>query len=450
MKRWAAIAFVVVAALPYLAMLRSGSSLSAPTPVAATDTDTLRIISPHRPEVKAEYSRAFGDYMQREYGRRVAVHWVDVGGTSKILKELETRYASTPDRPGLDLFFGGGVPHFLVCVQHGWLQPAGLPASVTSRLPSTCAGVPVYDPAGRWFGVALSSFGIIYNRPVLDRLQLPVLREWADLGKPEYYSWLGSGDPRSSGSVHACYEIILQAYGLEKGWALITRLCANVRSFGEGGGVVPREVASGEIAAGMVIDQYAKTVIDAVGGSDLVLVLPEGLTVVSPDPIGLLTHAPNPELARLFMQFVLSPEGQQILYQLQGTGGQQASLFRMPVLPEAYESNQALLRVNPYRFRGALKYDEDLASRRAEIMKDLMGSFLIDAHPELTAAWRAVIARGMQPDDVARLCELPVDEAELMRLAGVWNDAALRADTRRRWAGMARERYVCIQGGRQE
>lgn len=431
------IVFFLVAALPYIGMLgTAGDSAAIPAPPAGATRLTL--LSPHRREVRLEYSRAFGDWLKRTHTQEVELVWLDVGGTSKMLKEIESRYAANPASCGVDLMFGGGIDPYLSAVRQNWLEP--LDPAVAAGIPATVAGTPVLDPGGAWFGVALSGFGILYNRPLLARLNLPEPRDWKDLGRPEFYSWVGSGDPRSSGSVHMCYEIILQAYGFEPGWRLIARLCANVRAFGESGGTVPREVAAGEIAAGMAIDQYAQTVIEAVGGNRLAFVLPEAHTIVNPDAIGILRGAPQEALARLFVAFTLSPEGQRILFQPKGRNGQQNALYRAPVRPELYGEPGAP-EANPYTMPASLAYDNDKGSRRWNLFNDLAGVWLIDAHEGLRRAWKAVIDRGAPPAEVARLCAPPVTEAELAALAREWKDPRRRQEVMRDWAAQAEARY---------
>jgi len=241
-----------------------------------------------------------------------------------------------------------------------------------------------------------------------------------------------------------CYEIILQALGFEEGWRQITRLCANVRSFGESGGTVPREVAAGDIAAGMVIDQYGQTVIAAVGDHRLALVLPARQTVVNADPIALLRGAPNPQLARLFIEFALSPEGQRLLFRPAGVNGQRFTLHRMPVRPELYLDPHAPA-VNPYQMSAAVLYDSVKGSKRWNILNDLIGTWLIDAHAGLRRAWEAVIQRGLVPEEVALLTQPPLSEQEMLALAERWSEPRLRQETMARWSRDADRRYRTLQ-----
>jgi ABC-type Fe3+ transport system substrate-binding protein len=411
-----------------------------PSPVSGT-TEVLSIISPHRREVRQEYGRGFRAWMAREHGRPVTVQWIDVGGTSKIMKDLESRFTATPESAGIDLMFGGGVDPFLRGAGFGWLAPVDVAPEILSGIPSTCAGTPVYASDRQWYGVALSGFGILCNRQLLGQLGMPVPSEWRDLGDPVYATWLGSGDPRTSGSVHMCYEIVLQAYGFEEGWRLLTRIAANVRRFGEGGGAVPREVAAGEVAAGMVIDQYARTVIDAVG-DDLSFVLPRGVTFIGADSIAMLKGAPSPELAALFIAYCLSDEGQALLYQPAGRNGQADALHRLPVQAHLYEDDPAAPEIRPYDLDAGFVYDTGAAGRRWRIINDLVGVWLIDAHSELTAAWRRVRMDGMTADAVRALTAPPVTAAELEETALQWRDARFRLATMTKWSHAAQERYT--------
>lgn len=438
--RWlTGLLFLLVAALPFLARL---GDAGAPPPPAGSYDEQVVIFSPHRREVKLEYDRAFPPWAEARTGRRIGLLWLDAGGGSTMMKTIESRFARTPDSAGADLIFGGGPSPFHQAVAQGWAAPAAVPPEVLAAIPPTCAGLAVYDPQRRWFGVALSGFGILYCRPILEQIGLPPPRTWADLARPEYFTWLGSGDPRRSGSVHVCYEVILQAHGFERGWGLLTRLAGNVRSFGEGGGTVPREVMAGEVAAGMVIDQYARTVIAEVGGDALAFVLPEDGTVISPDPIGLLRGAPHREAAELFIRFTLSAAGQRLLYRPPGVAGQRHRLFRLPVRADLYGEPHAPAR-SPYETE--FEYSMELQSRRWGLLNDLVGTCLIDAHADLVSAWGAVIRAGSPPELVARLCEPPLPAAGQEAASAALTNPRERQRLLGRWGEEARRRYAAVR-----
>jgi len=412
----------------------------------------LVIISPHWEGIRKEFGRAFSEWTAAHKGFTTQVEWLDMGGTSDDLRYVKNEFARSPDGINIDLFFGGGIDPYLQLAEAGLLLPCHVPEEVLSRIPSTIAGIPVYDPQRRWFGAAHAGFGIIYNKPVLRYVGLPQPRTWEDLASPAFLSWVGSGDPRSSGSMHMLYEIILQAYGWQKGWGIVVRMGANVRGFSRSASQVPQDTAAGEVACGLAIDAYAGRVVAAVGDELMGFELPQGLTVVNPDAIGVLKGAPHKELAELFVQFVLSEEGQRLWVLKPGVEGgpKKFALGRSSVIPglPALYGDRAAVHFEPYSYKGGFSFDSDKSNRRWVILNDLLGAVIIDAHDDLAAAWRVVKDR--PPDDPAlrELLRPPLSEEELLRMAAEsWDDAAFRSRTVAGWSAEARARYRRIAGG---
>ena len=63
----------------------------------------------------------FREWMKKTHHREVSIRWLDVGGTSKVLKDLESRFEANPDAPGVDILFGGGVDPYIRSKKQGWL-----------------------------------------------------------------------------------------------------------------------------------------------------------------------------------------------------------------------------------------------------------------------------------------------------------------------------------------
>jgi len=437
-------------ALPFALRPRERQSALA-SGVAGLPERKLVIVSPHWEGIRVEFGRAFSEWTARRFGNATRLEWLDLGGTSDALRYVRSEFKRSPDGINVDLFFGGGIDPFFQLAEAGLLLSCRLPEEVLKPIPRTFAGVEIYDREKRWFGTCLSGFGIIYNRKVLEFLGLPEPRDWEDLARPEFFTWVGSGDPRSSGSVHMAYEIILQAYGWERGWATIVRMGGNIRNFSRSGGQVPRDTALGEVACGMAIDVYAWRQIARAGGERMGFCLPEGLTVVNPDGIGILKGAPNRDLAERFVEFVLSEAGQKLWVLKVGAPGgpRQFELDRLPVIPGFARrfGDQAAVSFDPFTWKGGFAYDSAKGPIRWTILNDLIGAAIIDTHDDLVAAWRAIKDR---PDD-PRLRELvrpPLSEEELLRLARErWADPQFRARTRAAWAAQARERYRRIARG---
>ena len=408
--------------------------------------DRLVLISPHPAEIQEEFEAAFTHYCQRETGRDIALEWLDVGGgTSSILRYIKSEFGRSPDGIGIDLFFGGGLDPYQELSKKGVFMPYRLPDEWLDRLPEKIGGIPLYAPDHTWYGATLAGFGIVYNRKVLDVLGLPAPRTWADLGNPKLFSWVGSGDPRSSGSVHMAYELILQAYGWEKGWEVITTLGANVRNFAAGGAQAPKEVAVGEVVYGLSIDFYAWAQVAEVGSAYIGFTMPDNLTIVNPDGMAILKGAPNPEAARLFVRFVMSEPGQKLWFLKKGAPGGPVvnQLNRFTVLPDLYDrfKADAAVTVNPFKWTSDLVYDSRKGAMRWGVVNDLIGAMVIDAHQPLRQAWKQAMAEGVDENDIRRLSAVPISEEMCLNLGPQWRNAELRSRTLAGWTAFTREKY---------
>ena len=214
----------------------------------------LIITSPHNEAIRHEFGRAFSQWHQQKFGEAVKVEWRDLGGSSDILRFVQSEFAAKPDGIGLDIFFGGGSEPFLILAERNLLFEYALPDEILSGIPQQIQGIEVYDGRHRWYGAALSSFGILQNIQVQHRMKLPMSTRWRDLGEPGLAGWVAAGDPRNSGTMNNMYEAFLQADGWEGGWNLLTRIAGNVKHFDRLSTTTAKEVTLGEVAYGFAID----------------------------------------------------------------------------------------------------------------------------------------------------------------------------------------------------
>lgn len=405
--------------------------------------DEVVIISPHWEGVKIEFARAFRQYYQQTYARDIEVRWLDIGGTSDILRYIRSEFSTKPEGIGVDLFFGGGIDPYQVLKGQKLLTRYQVPPEILSQLAPEINGVPLYDPGFTWYAATMAGFGIMYNKRVLRQLELPVPQTWADLADPAVFSWVGSADPRKSGSVHMAYEIILQAYGWERGWEIITGMCANVRGFNAYGAQVPKDVAVGEVAYGMTIDSYAWAQVDAYGAENIGFVMPTDLTVVSGDAIAILRNPPHLRAARAFINFVLSEAGQKIWLLKKGDpdGPQEFVLSKFSVRPDLYEKikGRTAVQMNPFQWKSSFHYDQIKGSRRWTVINDLMGSLIIERHDQLKKFRKEAMKTGIDAD----FLHVPLSEDSLHQMldSGKWQDAAFRNRQTKNWAKIARTHY---------
>jgi ABC-type Fe3+ transport system substrate-binding protein len=411
---------------------------------------TLKILSPHWEGIRIEFERAWNAARAAEGKAPVKIDWLDVGGTSDNVKYIRSAFVKTPDSIDIDMFFGGGVDPYIACAEADVLAPVSVPEAILSNIPPDLLGVPLYDPQGRWYGAALSGFGILYNNVLLDQFKLPRPATWEDLTKPALRSWVGSADPRKSGSTHMMYEIIAQAYGWERGMEIISMLAGNIKGFTQSASTVPKDIATGNIAAGLCIDVYAWSAIEEVGDDRLGFIMPQGLTVVNPDSIAMLKGAPQPELAAEFLRFVLSETGQKLWMLKMGSmpgAPQEYQLNKMPIWPALFEKygQYTAFSESPFTWQSSTRYDTDKGSARWGIFNDYLGALFIEQHPLCVKAWAKVCA--LPGDDPRRTLFMqgPMSEDALMAAAtNEYTDSRWRSDTLAKWANDARRRYSAI------
>jgi ABC-type Fe3+ transport system substrate-binding protein len=409
--------------------------------------DKLVLISPHWEGIRFEFDRAFKTRYQSETGRTVELEWMDVGGSSETLRYLQSEFKNKPAGIGIDIFFGGGLEPYLALKAERLLDPYVLPKPLLEKIPPSLAGVLLYDPDHTWYGATLAGFGIVYNKVVLNLTKLPVLTTWDDLASPKAFGWVGSSDPRKSGSVHMVYEIILQAYGWDKGWRIITGLGANVRNFTNAASQIPKDVAIGEVAYGLAIDFYAWAQVKEAGADKIGFVMPDNLTIITPDGIGILKGAANLDVAKAFIRFVMSEEGQKLwlLAEKATDGPQRFQLNRFSVLPSLYalSPQNTAVKLNPFSWRSDFAFDPKLSSERWSIVNDLIGALVIDQKHLLTRAWKEALATSSSEQEFQRLAAMPISADEALALAKTkWKDPAFRNQKLNEWIHFARSKYL--------
>jgi ABC-type Fe3+ transport system substrate-binding protein len=410
----------------------------------------LVIVSPHDENITSEFEQAFSRVFKERHGRDVRISWRDVGGgTETQMKFIHDRFSRHPSGIGIDVFFGGGIDPYLTLKADGLLQPYRV--GNVEVIPKDLLGLPLRDAGYCWYGAALSSFGILYNKTVLRKLGVSEPTTWEDMTDPRLFGYVGLADPSQSGSARAIYEIILQAYGWERGMHLVTLMAANARDFYTGSSSLALDLTLGDIAMGPVIDFYGWTQIARGGEETLGFILPEKLTVLTPDAIGILKGAPNVDTAQEFLDFVMGEQGQKLWMLKAGSAGGPVkhNLMRMSVLPGLYREYPPAARtvkLNPFEFKGSFPHDSDKASLRREFVADLMKSLFIQPQGDLRACWKAVLNSPGKEELVRKMTALPVSEQDGLEAARLrWHDAVYRANRMTDWVRLAVKKYQDVK-----
>lgn len=448
------IAFIITLGVPFVFAMTREDGASVPG-----DAERLVIITPHNEQIRYEFERAFDAWHREQFEIPVDIDWRAPGGTSTIRRQLESEYIKaltigklTPEGElerdsdgrltqgtmGADLFFGGGsydhgqVKRGVRATVDGEVismpiaQEISLPESLLQEVygENVIGSGELYDPDGYWHGTALSGFGIMFNRDVLQDLGLEEPQSWDDLCDPRYQGWIGLADPRSSGSVTTTYDSILNNYGWERGWAILRDMAANARYFSNSSSKVPLDVSQGEAAAGVAIDFYGRYQAQAVtepgqsaSEARLGYIDPPGVVFIDADPITLLRGGPNPELAIRFIEFTLTEEAQAIWQYPatsrapapDGLGPERYELRRMPVRESMYTQQYRqhfIDDANPFELASKVG-----SNGWRSAIAPMMAAFSIEIHAEQVSAWNA-LNRIRDAVERGQIDQAVLDEAE--------------------------------------
>jgi ABC-type Fe3+ transport system substrate-binding protein len=413
------------------------------TPPSASQ-EKLVILSPHWEGIKREFERGFNAYLEYKLklslSERPSLQWIDVGGTSDILKFIRSEFEKTPHSIGVDLMFGGGVDPYIELTRRNFLEPYSIGDQLLDEIPQKLLGIPLYDAQFRWYSAMLAGFGIVYNKALLKRLALDEPKTWEDLTAEKNFSWVSLADPRKSGSVHLIYEIILQSYGWSKGWEILYALAINARNFNTHSTQVIKDLSVGEAAFGFCIDSQVKDAIQQIGDENIGFIIPAERSAFVGDSVAIIKGAPSRKWAEHFINYVLSSDAQQMLMKHPGEASPAPSSFvlsKLSVRPDTYETLGIEPTKNPFKYHSDFLYDSVLASKRWSLINDLIGTFLIDEHKNLKQL------RTLENDKDRKLLTPPIREEEALNIIqqSLWEDQTYRQKTIQLWKKQILENY---------
>lgn len=353
-----------------------------------------------------------------------------------------------------------------------------------------------YDKGDKYYSTCFSSFGLCQN---VDRLRalgfefadgdFP-LKSWSDLTDPRLFGQIGSADPTKSGSINKCFEMMIQREmqkryaqladkvksgamtekdALNLAWqdamTLLKKIGGNSSYLTFSASKVPVDVASGQVAAGMSIDFYGQSQAEweekHVGRKTMFYYTPLGESSVSGDPIGIFRGAPNPEVARLFLRFMMSFRGQRLWNQAVGTedGPVKYNLHRLPVRRDCYTAECRKLMLaptaDPFKQAESFEYKGAWTGAYFSLIQQQIKVMVLDCQDELRAAWRAILDAGgpeKVPQAYSEFVKLPFQHSEGFDIMGkLWEDARTKTEVQREWtifykANYTKARDLALQG----
>lgn len=208
-----------------------------------------------------------------------------------------------------DIWFGGGLDAFMAAKADGLLE---------NYISPNAKDIPAQykDADGAWIAKGITVVGFIGNKSRLAEKNLPMPKTWAEIADPKYKGEVIMSDPAISGTNYAAVKGLLDLYGEEKGWAYLEKLCANIPFFGKRGKAPQEKTTQGEFAVGIIpADEKA---FKAAEDNDLIVVYPADGVPWVPEGTAIFKNPSNPELAKAFMDFMLTKDAQKIIARLDG------------------------------------------------------------------------------------------------------------------------------------
>jgi iron(III) transport system substrate-binding protein len=193
--------------------------------------------------------------------------------------------------------------HYTKMKQDGWLQPYK-----PKNLPELVDAFRSFnDPDGLFTATAAGLVLITYNTSVVSASEAP--KKWADLADPKWKNKVSIGHPGFSGYVGTWVVQMRKLYG----WDYFKKLELNKPRIGRSinDTVTMLNAKESIVAAG----PSATTLESKAKGNPLAVVYPEDGAILMVSASGILKNAPAPNAAKLFMEYLLSREGNEVMVQ---------------------------------------------------------------------------------------------------------------------------------------
>ncbi len=156
--------------------------------------------------------------------------------------------------------------------------------------------------------VGILGFGV--NTERLKEKNLPVPKCWKDLTDPMYKGEIQIADPQSSGTAYTALATFAQLWGDDQSFDYLKQLNKNISQYTKSGVAPARNTARGETAIGIgFLHDYS---LEKEQGAPIELIAPCEGTGYEIGGVSILKGARNVENAKLFVDWALSKEAQEL------------------------------------------------------------------------------------------------------------------------------------------
>lgn len=225
----------------------------------------------------------------------------------KSTGEVYAQVRAEANNPRGDVWWGGPGEGHLQAAAEGLLAPYQSPRlTELYDWARAYAEKSVYQTSAIYLG----ALGIGYNTKVLQSKKLPEPKCWSDLLNPQFRDEVQIADPASSGTAYVFLATTIQRLGEEQGFAYLKSIHKNISQYTKSGIAPVKATAMGETAIG--IGFMHDMITQIIDGAPVKTIAPCEGTGYETGSVSLIKGGPNPETAKLFLDFTLSPEAQNI------------------------------------------------------------------------------------------------------------------------------------------
>ena len=242
-----------------------------------------------------EYLAVACEKFQDLYGIEVQYQRLSTG-------EVQSKVEEENGNPSGDVWFGGTTDPYNVCAAEGLLE------AYEAENASHLLGDAYRDADGYWYGIYKGILGFMVNRDELDRMNIPVPQDWADLLKPEYEGLVWLSNYNTAGTAKLVINTMIQKYGHDEGIQYLVDLDKNVQVYTKSGSGPSKNVGTGECVVGIGFLHDGITQIVDNGYGNVELVIPSSGTSYEIGATAIFKGAKHPNAAKLWIEFALSPD----------------------------------------------------------------------------------------------------------------------------------------------
>jgi len=369
------------------------ASVGAPAALRAQPRrEPVVVLTAYPDEVVSRFEAAFE---KAHPGYRLQVVW--------RMPHEALPYLRQPGQSGVDVYWSASPRTYAALAGDGLLRKLELDRT---DLPRRIGRAQLADEDDRYTATEMAGFGFVVNSAALAARGLPEPADWDDLAQPQYAGLIALPAPSRVGFAPPLLEIVLQAWGWERGWALWSAIVANAELVGRGSTFVTDEVASGRRPIGVSIDFFSVSAI--ANGAPLKFIYPRH-GGINPAHVAITAQAPHPAGARAFVDFVLSPAGQLLLAS--------PDIRKLPVRPSVYRQLPAgYFDSFAAAAKGAFDFDAEAARPRLGLSTAVFAQMFEAAPADVAALWTRVRQREQLGQDATQarqaLEKAPLTEAE--------------------------------------